>query len=74
MKIRKKDPKKVAAGRKGGRLSGGNFKRNRDRAKLAGQKSAWLRNNGKLADYPLGLIDEDGHETPFPIDGERRKK
>lgn len=74
MKIRKKDPKKVAAGRKGGRLSGGNFKRNRDRAVLAGKRSAWIRNQGKLADYPLGLIDEKGNEVPFPIDGERRKK
>ena len=61
----KKDPKKVAAGRKGGKVSGGNFKRNRNRAVLAGQRSAWLRNNGKLEDYPVGLIDVTGEEIPL---------
>lgn len=71
----KKDPKKVAAGRKGGKLSGGNFKRNRKAASMAGRRSAWARHSGKLADYPLGLLDEKGREIPFPIDGaEKRRK
>lgn len=71
---RKKDPKKVAAGRKGGRLSGANFKRNKDLAIMAGRKSAWSRNQKKLKDYPIGLIDpDDGHEVPFPEEGVRRE-
>lgn len=74
MKNKKKDPKKVAAGRKGGKLSGGNFKRNRERARMAGRKSAWSRNSGKLADYPVGLIDEQGNEIAFPDDGARRER
>lgn len=72
--IRRKDPKKVAAGRKGGRLSGGNFKRNKEAASMAGRKSAWARNSGKLADYPIGLIDNNGQEVPFPTRGEKRAR
>ncbi len=68
----KKDPKKVAAGRKGGKLSGGNWKRNRKGASMAGRWSAWRRNSGKLEDYPIGLIDDKGRETPFPEEGETR--
>lgn len=38
-----KDPKKVRAGRLGGKKSGGNFKRNKKGASLAGRKSAYKR-------------------------------
>jgi len=61
----KKDPKKVAAGRKGGKASGGNFKRNKRGASIAGQRSAWARHSGKLEDFPLGMLDETGKEIPF---------
>jgi len=57
MNKRKKDPKKVAAGRLGGQVSGGNFKKNPDRAAKAGRLSAWKRSQGKLEDYPLEFID-----------------
>ena len=65
MKANTKDPKKVAAGRKGGRASGGNFKRNKHGASIAGQRSAWARHSGKLEDFPIGMIDEKGKETPI---------
>ena len=69
-----KDPKKVMAGRLGGQKSGGNFKRNRDRASMAGRKSAWARNSGKLEDFPIGLIDNNGREVPFPaMNSEKRR-
>lgn len=70
----KKDPKKVRAGRMGGKVSGGNFKHNREAAQLAGRKSAWNRGEQKLSDYPLGLLDE-GREMAFPDHGaEKRTK
>ena len=72
--MKTKDPKKVAAGRKGGKLSGGNFKRNKRGASMAGKRSAWMRNSGKLADYPLGLLDENGKETPCPDENPVRRK
>jgi len=53
----KKDPAKVRAGRMGGKVSGGNFKNNRDNAVKAGKRSAWLRNSGRLSDYPLDYED-----------------
>lgn len=65
MKTKAKDPKKVAAGRKGGRLSGANFKRNREGAKAAGQRSAWMRNSGKLEDFPALLERPEGGLTPL---------
>lgn len=52
-----KDPAKVRAGRMGGKVSGGNFKNNKDHASKAGRRSAWMRNGGKLADYPLEFED-----------------
>lgn len=61
----KKDPKKVAAGRKGGKASPTNFKRNKRGASIAGQRSAWARHSGKLEDFPLGMLDEKGKEIPF---------
>lgn len=70
----KKDPKKVAAGRKGGKASGGNFKRNKQGASIAGQRSAWARHSGKLEDFPLGMLDEKGKEIPFPDDPVIRRK
>lgn len=57
-KTRQKDPKKVAAGRKGGQLSPSNFKNNKDLARRAGQKSAWKRNGGKLKDMPFDFLAE----------------
>ncbi len=69
-----KDPKKVSAGRKGGKASSGNFKRNRKAATIAGQRSAWLRNKGKLSEYPLGLIDHTGKEVPFPDPKAEKRK
>lgn len=57
-----KDPKKVAAGRKGGKKSSGNFKHDREKAVLAGQRSAWIRSKGKLKDYPVPFVDETGKE------------
>ena len=74
MKTKIKDPKKVAAGRKGGKVSGGNFKRNRAAASMAGKRSAWARHSGKLEDFPLGLIGEDGKEIPFPDEHATRQK
>ena len=62
---KQKDPKKVAAGRKGGKASPTNFKRNKRGASIAGQRSAWARHSGKLEDFPLGMIDENGKEIPF---------
>ena len=53
MKAKQKDPKKVAAGRKGGQKSGANFKNDPERASRLGKRSAWLRNSRKLEDYPL---------------------
>lgn len=55
--MKRKDPKKVAAGRKGGKLSGGNFKNNKEHASRAGRRSAWIRHSGKLEDYPLEFED-----------------
>ena len=52
-----KDPAKVRAGRMGGKVSGGNFKNNKDHASKAGRRSAWMRHSGKLADYPLEFED-----------------
>lgn len=70
-----KDPKKVRAGRLGGKKSGGNFKHNKKAASMAGKRSAWKRSSGKLADYPLGLLDEGGREIPFPDEPlERRNR
>lgn len=57
MKNRVKDPAKVRAGRMGGKVSGGNFKNNKDHASKAGRRSAWMRHSGKLADYPLEFED-----------------
>ena len=68
-----KDPKKVAAGRKGGKASGANFKRNKRGASIAAQRRQWLKAEGKLADFPLGLLDEKGKEHPFPDPYTRRK-
>mgnify|MGYP000869433427 FL=1 len=70
----KKDPKKVAAGRKGGQASGGNFKRNKKAASIAAQRRQWLKASGKLADYPLSLLDDKGKEIPFPDDPVIRRK
>jgi len=64
-KAKIKDPKKVAVGRKGGKLSPTNFSRNREGAKAAGQRSAWARQSGKLEDYPPLLIRPDGGLTPL---------
>lgn len=70
-----KDPKKVRAGRLGGQKSGGNFKHNKQAATMAGRRSAWKRQSGKLEDFPLGLIDDNGREVPFPAnDAPIRKK
>lgn len=74
MKSKVKDPAKVRAGRLGGKKSGGNFKHNRDAASMAGRRSAWKRSSGKLSDYPLGLIDNDGKEIPFPDHAMKREK
>jgi len=41
----------------GGKVSGGNFKNNKDHASKAGRRSAWMRHSGKLADYPLEFED-----------------
>lgn len=74
MKPRQKDPKKVAAGRKGGRMSGANFKNNTDLAARAGRRSAWIRHSKKLADYPLEY-DESPAQIPKSIKRlERRTK
>lgn len=56
-KHKTKDPAKVRAGRMGGKVSGGNFKNNKDHASKAGRRSAWMRHSGKLADYPLEFED-----------------
>ena len=74
MKTKAKDPKKVETGRKGGKLSGANFKRNKRGASIAAQRRQWLKAEGKLADFPLGLIDEKGREIPFPEDPPIRRK
>lgn len=72
MKTKIKDPKKVAAGRKGGKLSGNNFKRNKEGARLAGKKSAWARGERLLADFPLGLMDKAetivAHNIEYDLD------
>jgi len=73
MKTKAKDPKKVAAGRKGGKASPTNFKRNKRGASIAGQRSAWARNSGKLEDFPLGLLDE-GKEILFPDPNAKARK
>lgn len=54
---RVKDPAKVRAGQIGGKISGGNFKNNRDYASKAGKRSAWVRNGKKLSDFPLEYED-----------------
>lgn len=76
MKTDTKDPKKVAAGRKGGKASPANFKRNKHGASMAGKRRQWEKASGLLADFPLGLIGEDGKEIPFPDDNPvaRRKR
>jgi hypothetical protein len=70
----KKDPKKVRAGRLGGQKSGGNFKHNKQAATMAGRRSAWKRQSGKLEDFPLGLIDDNGREVPFPVDSTEKRR
>ena len=65
MKNNVKDPKKVAAGRKGGKLSPSNFKRNKRGASIAAQRRQWLKASGKLEDFPLGMLDEKGKEIPI---------
>lgn len=76
----KKDPKKVEAGRKGGRVSGANFKNNRDLAIIAGQKSAFSRAIGKLelANKRLSfepLEGDNGGRGAYPDNGiEPRKR
>lgn len=70
----KKDPKKVRAGRLGGQKSGGNFKHNKQAATMAGRRSAWKRQSGKLEDFPLGLIDENGREVPFPVESTEKRR
>lgn len=72
MKKREKDPQKVAAGRKGGKVSGGNFKNNKEHASKAGRKSAWMRHSGKLADYPLEYEDMPV-EVPKALKREARR-
>lgn len=57
--MKRKDPKKVAAGRKGGKVSGGNFKNNKEHASRAARRSNWIQHSGKLADYPLEFEDMD---------------
>lgn len=54
--IKKKDPKKVAAGRLGGKKSPSNFKRNPELARKAGLASAFKRNGGNLEDLPTELL------------------
>lgn len=70
----KKDPKKVRAGRLGGQKSGGNFKHNKQAATMAGRRSAWNRQSGKLEDFPLGLIDDNGREVPFPVESTEKRR
>ncbi len=60
-----KDPKKVKAGKKGGTNSGANFKRNKERAKIAGQRSAWNKASGLLEDFPSFLLTPELYETPL---------
>lgn len=63
-----KDPKKVAAGRLGGRASGGNFKRNRSGASLAGRKSAHARaGKSLLSKFPLDYEYSTGPEWSLKI-------
>lgn len=52
-----KDPKKVAAGRKGGKKSSTNFKRNRALARKAGRRSAEKRMATRLEDFKLEYED-----------------
>lgn len=70
----KKDPKKVRAGRLGGQKSGGNFKHNKQAATMAGRRSAWKRQSGKLEDFPIGLIDDNGREVPFPVESTEKRR
>ena len=70
----KKDPNKVKAGRKGGKLSGGNFKHNHDAASHAGKMSAWKRHSGKLADFPIELEDQPLTFPRISKPTRRRKK
>lgn len=49
----KKDQKKVAAGRKGGKMSPSNFKNNRALASRAGLKSALFKSGKGLARFPI---------------------
>lgn len=72
MKKREKDPAKVRAGRMGGRVSGGNFKNNKEHASRAGRKSAWIRTSGKLADFPLEYEDMPV-EVPKALKREARR-
>ena len=69
---KRKDPKKVRAGRLGGRKSGGNFKRNREAARAAGRKSAWSRASGKLSDFPLEYEDMSVRGIDFAKPNRRR--
>ncbi len=70
----KKDPKNVRAGRLGGQKSGGNFKHNKQAATMAGRRSAWARQSGKLEDFPIGLIDDNGREVPFPVESTEKRR
>ncbi len=65
---KRKDPKKVRAGRLGGQKSGGNFRFDKERASRAGKRSAWKRSTGKLSDFPLEYEDMEILE----LDGKRR--
>lgn len=56
-RIKRKDLIKVIAGRLGGKVSGGNFKNNKELARQAGERSAWAKHSGKLADFPLFYED-----------------
>lgn len=62
-RIKRKDLVKVIAGHLGGKVSGGNFANNREHARNAGLKSAWAKHSGKLADYPLFYLDNNGTEV-----------
>ena len=74
MKTTIKDPKKVEAGRKGGRLSPSNFKRNKRGATIAAMRRQWSRGEALLADYPLGLLDDMGKEISFPDEHAQKRR
>lgn len=70
--MKTKDAKKVAAGRKGGRVSPTNFKRNRELARRAGLASAQarLRRKVRLENYEF----EDLHDIEPVIPRARRRR